>query len=189
MVERRAGDRATGRRAGERARAAAGAGAVAASGGGDLATLLPPGEEFLAAVLLAKGGGTAAGGDHAAHALPPACRVLPTCLLAAAERVAELQPGCELREDTRATAALRELLDPWLATPAGEPEEEGAAADCPICYSVVALPSRQLPCVTCGTCRNRFHAWCIFRWFSSQSAAVEGLEGETLPCPLCRSQF
>ena len=164
-------------------------------GGGQLVavggvTLLPPGEEFLAAVLLAKGGGTAAGGDHAAHALPPACRVLPTCLLAAAERVAELQPGCELREDTRATAALRELLDPWLATPAGEPEEEGAAADCPICYSVVALPSRQLPCVTCGTCRNRFHAWCIFRWISSQSAAVEGLEGETLlPCPLCRSQF
>ena len=83
--------------------------------------------------------------------------------------------------------ALRELLDPWLATSAGEPEE---GADCPICYSLVALPSRQLPGVTCATCNNSFHASCIFKWFSTQHAVESvGEVDQALPCPLCRSKF
>ena len=130
-------------------------------------------------MLLAKGGDDAAE-RPSADLLPPE-RALPTCLIAAAERVAAAQPGPELRHDAAATAALRALLEPWLAGAAAGEE----SSECPICYAHLAAPSQQVPSVACGTCRHRFHAWCLFRWFSSQYSAAE----EAL-CPMCRcSQF
>lgn len=51
--------------------------------------------------------------------------------------------------------------------------------ECAICYSVVSA-DRQLPNKRCGTCKNSFHASCLFKWFKSSNSSS---------CPLCRNQF
>ncbi len=51
--------------------------------------------------------------------------------------------------------------------------------ECAICYSVVAA-DRSLPSKKCPTCKNNFHAACLFRWFKSSNSSS---------CPLCRNTF
>lgn len=51
--------------------------------------------------------------------------------------------------------------------------------ECAICYSFVSQ-DRRLPDKRCGTCKNLFHADCLFRWFSSSNSST---------CPLCRNPF
>jgi len=51
--------------------------------------------------------------------------------------------------------------------------------ECAICYSMVAA-DRTLPKQQCKTCKNRFHASCLFRWFKSSASSS---------CPLCRNSF
>lgn len=53
---------------------------------------------------------------------------------------------------------------------------DGVAA-CAICYSILH-EDHTLPSKECGTCHNRFHTDCLYRWFKS---------GSTESCPLCRS--
>lgn len=53
----------------------------------------------------------------------------------------------------------------------------GVAA-CAICYSILH-EDHSLPTKECGTCHNRFHTDCLYRWFKS---------GSTEKCPLCRSE-
>jgi hypothetical protein len=55
------------------------------------------------------------------------------------------------------------------------------APECPICYHVLHLRTGQVSRVRCPTCRHRFHAACLYRWFSSAT------HGAT--CPMCRSPF
>ena len=55
------------------------------------------------------------------------------------------------------------------------------APECPICYQVLHSRTGQVSRVRCPTCRYRFHAACLYRWFSSAA------HGAT--CPLCRSPF
>ncbi|RGB43798.1 hypothetical protein C1646_749399 [Rhizophagus diaphanus] len=52
--------------------------------------------------------------------------------------------------------------------------------DCPICYSVVSLDDRSLPTKKCITCKNKFHASCLYKWFRSSNSTS---------CPLCRRLF
>jgi len=52
-------------------------------------------------------------------------------------------------------------------------------SECAICYSVVSA-DRQLPNKRCGTCKNQFHASCLYKWFKSSSSSS---------CPLCRNAF
>eukprot|EP01071_Lankesteria_metandrocarpae_P009495 Lankesteria_metandrocarpae@DN5205_c0_g1_i1.p1 len=52
--------------------------------------------------------------------------------------------------------------------------------DCPICFSVIHLQSRTLPRKMCSTCKAKFHADCIHRWFRTS---------KKLTCPLCASLF
>ncbi|KXS12047.1 hypothetical protein M427DRAFT_413009 [Gonapodya prolifera JEL478] len=52
--------------------------------------------------------------------------------------------------------------------------------DCTICYSIVGVIDRSLPSRRCRTCRNKFHAACLHKWFKSSGQAS---------CPLCRSTF
>ena len=68
-----------------------------------------------------------------------------------------------------ATAAAEESAEP------SQQEEE----PCPICLSVIHTTSRQLPRVLCGTCRNAFHACCLYRWLSSRQGAGR--------CPICQT--
>ncbi|KAM0792628.1 hypothetical protein ACM66B_005288 [Microbotryomycetes sp. NB124-2] len=56
---------------------------------------------------------------------------------------------------------------------------EGVEA-CAICYSTVHLVDRSLPKKQCKTCSNRFHAACLYKWFSTSHGSS---------CPLCRSLF
>ncbi|KAK9461550.1 uncharacterized protein V1516DRAFT_663261 [Lipomyces oligophaga] len=51
--------------------------------------------------------------------------------------------------------------------------------ECAICYSILHQ-DRSLPNKRCQTCRNKFHAGCLFRWFQSANAST---------CPLCRQPF
>ena len=52
-------------------------------------------------------------------------------------------------------------------------------AECAICYSILHQ-DHSLPTKTCTTCKNKFHANCLYKWFKSASAST---------CPLCRSNF
>ncbi|KAJ9052137.1 hypothetical protein DSO57_1037198 [Entomophthora muscae] len=53
-------------------------------------------------------------------------------------------------------------------------------SDCMICYSVVGVLDRSLPNRHCRTCRNKFHAGCLYKWIQSSSQST---------CPLCRNLF
>lgn len=52
------------------------------------------------------------------------------------------------------------------------------AEECPICYSVLHLTSAAVPKMKCGTCKNKFHAECLFKWFKKSNSSS---------CPMCRS--
>ncbi|KAF2402395.1 hypothetical protein EJ06DRAFT_490803 [Trichodelitschia bisporula] len=51
--------------------------------------------------------------------------------------------------------------------------------DCAICYSVVGEDGR-VPNKKCRTCKNTFHANCLYKWFKSSNNTT---------CPLCRTNF
>ncbi|GAA5860656.1 hypothetical protein JCM8547_005490 [Rhodosporidiobolus lusitaniae] len=48
---------------------------------------------------------------------------------------------------------------------------------CAICYSTVAASDRSLPTKPCKNCNNRFHASCLYKWFTTSGGSS---------CPLCR---
>jgi hypothetical protein len=51
--------------------------------------------------------------------------------------------------------------------------------ECAICYSIISS-DRKMPDKRCQTCRNLFHASCLFKWFASSNQST---------CPLCRNPF
>ncbi|GAA98200.1 uncharacterized protein L969DRAFT_46272 [Mixia osmundae IAM 14324] len=51
---------------------------------------------------------------------------------------------------------------------------------CAICYSIISVTDRTLPTKSCKTCKNTFHAACLYKWFQSSTGSS---------CPLCRSLF
>ncbi|KAI0634826.1 hypothetical protein C8Q77DRAFT_1277694 [Trametes polyzona] len=53
-------------------------------------------------------------------------------------------------------------------------------AECAICYSVVNATDGSLPRKPCKTCKNRFHAACLYKWFNTSHSSS---------CPLCRSEI
>lgn len=50
--------------------------------------------------------------------------------------------------------------------------------ECAICYSIISPEDRSLPTKPCRTCKNKFHAACLYRWLYTSGSAT---------CPLCRS--
>ncbi|KAK1229957.1 hypothetical protein PQX77_006950, partial [Marasmius sp. AFHP31] len=52
--------------------------------------------------------------------------------------------------------------------------------ECAICYSIIGVMDGTLPKKACKTCKNRFHAGCLYRWFSTSHSSS---------CPLCRSDI
>ncbi|KAG2146336.1 hypothetical protein DEU56DRAFT_932250 [Suillus clintonianus] len=52
--------------------------------------------------------------------------------------------------------------------------------DCAICYSIISVMDSSLPQKPCKTCKNRFHASCLYKWFKSSHSSS---------CPLCRSDI
>eukprot|EP00347_Sterkiella_histriomuscorum_P012612 403367900 len=60
-----------------------------------------------------------------------------------------------------------------------EKEIEGVE-DCYICYSVVHEQDQSLPKLPCKTCKNKFHAACIRKWFKTSHKSN---------CPICQNYF
>ncbi|KAF8198654.1 hypothetical protein BJ912DRAFT_1055525 [Pholiota molesta] len=52
--------------------------------------------------------------------------------------------------------------------------------ECAICYSIISVMDGTLPKKPCKTCKNRFHAGCLYKWFNSSHSSS---------CPLCRSDI
>ncbi|XVE58949.1 hypothetical protein DITRI_Ditri05aG0004100 [Diplodiscus trichospermus] len=52
--------------------------------------------------------------------------------------------------------------------------------ECPICYSVIHTGNHSLPRLACKTCKHKFHAACLYKWFSTSHKSS---------CPLCQSPF
>ncbi|KIK58369.1 hypothetical protein GYMLUDRAFT_45278 [Collybiopsis luxurians FD-317 M1] len=52
--------------------------------------------------------------------------------------------------------------------------------ECAICYSLISVMDGSLPKKPCNTCKNRFHAACLFKWFNTSHSSS---------CPLCRSDI
>ncbi|CAE6481494.1 unnamed protein product [Rhizoctonia solani] len=53
-------------------------------------------------------------------------------------------------------------------------------SECAICYSLISVTDRTLPTKPCRTCKNLFHASCLYKWFNTS---------HTSTCPLCRSDI
>jgi hypothetical protein len=51
--------------------------------------------------------------------------------------------------------------------------------ECTICYYVMNN-YRELPRMTCKTCKKIFHAGCLYKWFESSGKST---------CPMCRALF
>ncbi|KAF9556293.1 hypothetical protein CPC08DRAFT_820566 [Agrocybe pediades] len=52
--------------------------------------------------------------------------------------------------------------------------------ECAICYSIISVMDGTLPKKPCKTCKNRFHAGCLYKWFNTSHSSS---------CPLCRSDI
>jgi hypothetical protein len=52
-------------------------------------------------------------------------------------------------------------------------------AECAICYSLISS-DKKMPDKGCHTCKNLFHAACLFKWFATSNQST---------CPLCRNPF
>ncbi|XP_065833496.1 E3 ubiquitin-protein ligase listerin-like [Oscarella lobularis] len=52
--------------------------------------------------------------------------------------------------------------------------------DCMICFSVIHGSNCSIPKLQCRTCKKKFHAACLYKWFSTSNASS---------CPLCRNLF
>lgn len=52
--------------------------------------------------------------------------------------------------------------------------------ECYICFAVLHPGTYQLPKLSCKTCRKKFHAACLYKWFSTSNKST---------CPICRNLF
>jgi len=52
--------------------------------------------------------------------------------------------------------------------------------ECAICYSLLSATDGTLPRKPCKTCKNLFHAGCLYQWFNTSHSSS---------CPLCRSEI
>ncbi|XVF20393.1 hypothetical protein REPUB_Repub11eG0194700 [Reevesia pubescens] len=73
--------------------------------------------------------------------------------------------------------ALAEAIRIWKRN--FDKEFEGVE-ECPICYSVIHTVNHSLPRLACKTCKHKFHAACLYKWFSTSHKSS---------CPLCQSPF
>lgn len=58
--------------------------------------------------------------------------------------------------------------------------KEGTFSVADLTFSIISLTDRTLPTKPCRTCKNRFHASCLYKWFQSSNSSS---------CPLCRALF
>ena len=59
------------------------------------------------------------------------------------------------------------LLDALMLWKRNVEKEFEGVEPCPVCYSVLAVKTHELPNLECKTCANTFHSSCLQKWFSS----------------------
>lgn len=52
--------------------------------------------------------------------------------------------------------------------------------ECYICFALIHQGTYQLPKLSCGTCKKKFHSACLYKWFSTSNKST---------CPICRNLF
>lgn len=52
--------------------------------------------------------------------------------------------------------------------------------ECMVCFSIIHGTNYSLPSISCKTCKKKFHAACLYKWFSTSNNST---------CPLCRNIF
>jgi hypothetical protein len=52
--------------------------------------------------------------------------------------------------------------------------------ECAICFFILHNVTKQIPKLGCKTCKKKFHAACLYKWFSTSNKSE---------CPLCRNLF
>ncbi|XP_077233049.1 HEAT/U-box domain-containing protein [Tasmannia lanceolata] len=73
--------------------------------------------------------------------------------------------------------AIAEAINIWKSNL--DKEFEGVE-ECPICYSIIHTNDHSLPRLACKTCKHKFHARCLYKWFKTSPKAT---------CPLCQTPF
>jgi hypothetical protein len=69
------------------------------------------------------------------------------------------------------------LLDALVLWKQNLDKEFEGCEPCPICFAVISSTNHQLPRVSCGTCRNKYHGPCLQKWFRTSNKSV---------CPMCQ---
>jgi hypothetical protein len=64
------------------------------------------------------------------------------------------------------------LLDALMLWKRNIEKEFDGVEPCPVCYSVLAVKSHELPNLQCKTCRNTFHSSCLHKWFASSGKSL-----------------
>eukprot|EP00039_Didymoeca_costata_P009416 m.124628 g.124628 ORF g.124628 m.124628 type:complete len:1753 (-) comp14477_c0_seq4:842-6100(-) len=72
------------------------------------------------------------------------------------------------------------ILDAFLLWKENVEKKFEGVEDCCICYSAIHASTYSLPDKHCRTCRNAFHAHCLYKWFHSSQQST---------CPLCRNTW
>jgi hypothetical protein len=74
-------------------------------------------------------------------------------------------------------ACVQQAVDLWKKNV--DREFEGLEP-CPICYSILHPKNLALPSLECGTCKNKFHPECLYKWFNTSHKSK---------CPMCQQPF
>ena len=69
------------------------------------------------------------------------------------------------------------LLDALVLWKQSLDKEFEGVEPCPICFSVIHMTNHMMPRLSCGTCRNKYHAACLQKWFRSANKNN---------CPMCQ---
>ena len=71
------------------------------------------------------------------------------------------------------------ILDAFLLWKQKVDKKMDSLEECMICFSIVhGSNARSLPKLQCKTCRKKYHAECLYKWFDTSNQST---------CPLCRS--
>jgi len=72
------------------------------------------------------------------------------------------------------------LLDGLLLWKSNLDKHFSGVEDCMVCFSVIHGSNYSVPKMTCKSCKKKFHAACLYKWFNTSSKST---------CPLCRNIF
>ena len=152
----------------------------------EVVTLLPPGDEWLELALSCMGKGGELERSNLMRNQRIEAAEIAASMASAYDSPTSGAMGSALTI-TQQPALRRRLLNlfaPWMAEPPDAEAADDESGECSICFSVRHLDTGQLPRLKCATCKNSFHAACLFKWFHARNRD-ERAGGNR--CPLCQT--